>query len=95
MAAVVRGGCLFGIEGLEVRVEAALVRRLPRVIVVGLPASELLELGEQSGLVQRMGSWYSLGDLKLGQGKERAREALLTESGPSSQLRESLNELAN
>lgn len=59
------------------------------------PASELLELGEQSGLVQRMGSWYSLGDLKLGQGKERAREALLTESGPSSQLRESLNELAN
>lgn len=47
MAAVVRGGCLFGIEGLEVRVEAALVRRLPRVIVVGLPASAVRESVER------------------------------------------------
>jgi recombination protein RecA len=40
-------------------------------------ASELLDLGEESGLIQRSGSWFSFGDTKLGQGRDKAREYLL------------------
>ena len=54
------------------------------------PASEMLEMGEQMGMVQRMGSWYSFGELKLGQGKERAREFLLAEPDSARVLRESV-----
>ena len=39
-------------------------------------SGELLDLAEQKGLVQRAGSWYSLGEQRLGQGRERAREFL-------------------
>ena len=42
-----RSGCVRGLEGLEVRVEVNLVRRLPRVIVVGLPASSVREATER------------------------------------------------
>jgi recombination protein RecA len=37
---------------------------------------ELLDLGEQLGIIQKSGSWYSYGDKKIGQGRERAREFL-------------------
>jgi recombination protein RecA len=37
---------------------------------------ELLDLGEQLGIIQKSGAWYSYGDKKLGQGRERAREFL-------------------
>jgi len=40
-------------------------------------ASELLDLGEDNGLIQRSGSWFSFGDTKLGQGRDKAREYLL------------------
>jgi len=38
--------------------------------------AELLNLGEELGLVKKSGSWYSFGDVKLGQGKENARQFL-------------------
>ncbi|MBS3763992.1 MAG: recombinase RecA, partial [Planctomycetes bacterium] len=31
---------------------------------------DLLELGEESGIIDKAGSWYSYGDMKLGQGRE-------------------------
>ncbi len=40
-------------------------------------AAELLDLGEELGLVEKSGSWLSLGETRLGQGREAARETLL------------------
>jgi recombination protein RecA len=39
--------------------------------------SLLLDLGSELDIVQRSGAWYSYGDLRLGQGKENARQFLL------------------
>ncbi len=39
--------------------------------------SDLIELGSASGLVTKMGSWYSYGETRLGQGKENARVFLV------------------
>jgi magnesium chelatase family protein len=47
MPVVVSSGCLLGIDGLLVRVEVDLVRRLPRVIIVGLAASAVRESTER------------------------------------------------
>ena len=38
--------------------------------------ADLLNLGEELGLVKKSGSWYSFGDVRLGQGKENARQFL-------------------
>ncbi len=40
-------------------------------------AGELLSRAEDAGVVTRSGSWYSLGDERLGQGRESVREALI------------------
>ncbi len=37
---------------------------------------DVLDLAEECDLVSRSGSWYSYGDLRLGQGRERARQFL-------------------
>jgi recombination protein RecA len=42
-------------------------------------AGEALTLGEEAGLVSKNGSWWSLGEDRLGQGREKVRERLLTE----------------
>jgi len=39
-------------------------------------ASEILEVGQDVGLVKKSGSWYSIGDERIGQGKENARAYL-------------------
>lgn len=39
-------------------------------------SGELLDLGGELGLVRKSGSWFSFGDLRLGQGRERARDFL-------------------
>jgi len=51
------------------------------------PASELLDLGEDQGFVQRAGSWFALGDTKLGQGREKARDCLLDRPDLLSELK--------
>lgn len=40
-------------------------------------AGELLDFGQDLGLVRKSGSWYSLGDERIGQGRENARIWLL------------------
>jgi len=47
---------------------------------------ELIDLGLQHGLIKRSGSWFTYGDIQLGQGRERAR-AFLEEN---KELREKL-----
>ncbi|GAF89465.1 unnamed protein product, partial [marine sediment metagenome] len=37
---------------------------------------ELLDLGEQHGIVKKSGSWYEFENRKLGQGKEASKEFL-------------------
>ncbi len=37
---------------------------------------ELLDLGEELGIIRKSGAWYSYGDQKIGQGREKAREFL-------------------
>lgn len=39
-------------------------------------AGALLDLAADQGIVTKMGTWYSYGDLRLGQGRENAREFL-------------------
>ncbi len=38
---------------------------------------DLIDLGINYGLIERSGSWLSFGDIKLGQGKENAKQLLL------------------
>ncbi len=38
---------------------------------------ELIDLGLENDLVTRRGTWYSMGDTQLGQGKEKSRQFLL------------------
>lgn len=47
MACTVQSGTIVGIEGLPVQVEVDLVRRLPKVTVVGLPADAVRESTER------------------------------------------------
>ena len=43
--------------------------------------SLLIDIGAEVGIVEKAGSWYSYGDLRLGQGKENARDFLRGKSG--------------
>ncbi len=43
-------------------------------------ASELIDLGVKYGVILKSGSWYSYGDIKLGQGKEEARLTLKSDN---------------
>ena len=47
---------------------------------------ELMERAEAQGLLTRSGSWYSLGDERLGQGREAVREILLARPETCKQL---------
>jgi recombination protein RecA len=40
-------------------------------------AGELISMAEEKLLLTKNGSWYSLGDVRLGQGREAVREALI------------------
>ncbi len=39
-------------------------------------AGELMAMAEKSGVLTRAGSWYNLGDQRLGQGREKVRDLL-------------------
>lgn len=42
--------------------------------------SLLIDVGVDEGIIDKSGSWYSYGDLRLGQGKENARDFLMENS---------------
>ena len=39
-------------------------------------AGELLDFGLEAGVITKSGSWFSIGERQLGQGREKAREVL-------------------
>jgi hypothetical protein len=41
---------------------------------------ELLQRAEETGVLTRNGAWYSMGDERLGQGREAVREAMLSDA---------------
>lgn len=41
-------------------------------------ASEVVDLGVKAGIIDKAGSWFSYGDEKIGQGKEKAKDFLLS-----------------
>jgi len=54
--------------------------------------ADLINLGEELGLVKKSGSWYSFGDLRLGQGKENARQFLKENPEVARELEEKILE---
>jgi len=42
-------------------------------------AGDALDMAEAANLLQKAGSWLAWGDIRLGNGRERARERLLAE----------------
>ncbi len=57
-------------------------------------ATELLDRALETGLVEQKGSHFSFGDEKLGQGRERVRETLLTASPIALALRDAVQAAA-
>jgi recombination protein RecA len=51
---------------------------------------DLLDLGEEAGIVSRSGTWYSYGDTRLGQGREKARQFLKDEPDLCQELRQKI-----
>ena len=53
---------------------------------------ELLDLGEQLGIIKKSGAWYSYGDIKLGQGREKAREFLMQNKEIAEEIEKQIRE---
>lgn len=51
---------------------------------------EIVDYGVEAGIIKKSGSWFSYGDVKLGQGKENVKELLLSDSNLMEELREKI-----
>ena len=56
---------------------------------------EIIDLGEKYGIIKKSGAWYSYGDMKLGQGKEKVRERLKEDKELAKELEEKILEVIN
>ncbi|RMA97285.1 recombinase RecA [Hydrogenothermus marinus] len=56
---------------------------------------EIIDLGEKYGIIKKSGAWYSYGDTKLGQGKEKVRERLKADKELFEELRNKILEAIN
>jgi recombination protein RecA len=54
--------------------------------------ADLLNLGEELEIVKKSGSWYSFGDVRLGQGRENARQFLKENPEVAAELEERIRE---
>jgi recombination protein RecA len=54
--------------------------------------SLLIDLGSEMDIVQKSGAWFSYGDLRLGQGKENARQFLMENSDIKDEIDQKLRE---
>lgn len=53
---------------------------------------ELVDLGVERELVQKSGAWYSMGGVRIGQGKENARQWMLEHPDEAAELRRKIME---
>lgn len=51
---------------------------------------ELLDLGVKLDLVQKAGSWFSMGEIRIGQGRDAAKAYLRNNPEAAAQLEESI-----
>lgn len=54
----------------------------------------ILDLGEANDIIVKSGTWYSYGDLKLGQGRENAREFLRENPDIAAEIEKKVRQLA-
>lgn len=54
----------------------------------------ILDLGEANDIITRSGTWYSYGDIKLGQGRENAREFLRDNPDLAAEIENKIRHLA-
>ena len=47
---------------------------------------ELIEMGIKYGFVEKAGSWFSMGDVRIGQGKENAKQWLIDNPAAADEL---------
>ncbi len=52
--------------------------------------SEVVEIGSKLGIIDKAGSWYSYGDVKIGQGKEKAKDFLINNPAIMKELEEKI-----
>ncbi|SMP11298.1 recombination protein RecA [Desulfurobacterium pacificum] len=57
--------------------------------------ADLINLGEELGIIKKSGSWYSYGDMRLGQGKENARQFLKENPEIAKEIEEKVLEAIN
>ncbi len=53
----------------------------------------IIDLGVQKGVIEKSGSWFSYGDLKLGQGREQARDFLIENPEIANEIEEKIRSL--
>lgn len=56
---------------------------------------ELVDIGVQLDLVQKSGSWFNMGEVRMGQGKEAAKQYLLDNPEVAAQLEKEIRENAH
>lgn len=54
---------------------------------------ELVDLGVEHGIVERAGAWYSFGDIRIGQGRDNARNFLMENSDIADQIESQIREI--
>ncbi len=53
---------------------------------------DIIDLGSDLDIVEKRGSWYSYGDIRLGQGRENAKEYLQQNEEMAAEIEKSIRE---
>jgi recombination protein RecA len=53
---------------------------------------EIVDFGAEHGLIKKSGSWYSYGDMKLGQGRDAAKDCLKENPGIAEEIAAKIKE---
>ena len=79
---------------LHVHTEYSLLDGSAKIKELISRAGELVDLGQMLDLVQKSGSWYSMGDTRLGQGRESATRYMQENPDVAAELEKKIREQA-